>query len=248
LNALLYDPAKDVNTRFSVMANTSVARLYHSEAILLADGRVMVSGSDPQDGDGVHSEEYFLSGLPQPTFNLSNTDWGYGESVTFNITSNSMASTNEIKISLLGAVVSTHANSIGQRNYLPRIFLQFYDQRQIRKLNFEQYRRLFQPFRWQRHKNFTSPCNFTGNLSSTSNFTSNSNSTDPGIDDATLAETVIQCTVTAPPNAHICPSGWFLMFILDGPTPTVGTFIRIGGDPADLGNWPASADFDVPGI
>jgi len=32
LNALLYDPTKALNTRFSVMANTTVARLYHSEA------------------------------------------------------------------------------------------------------------------------------------------------------------------------------------------------------------------------
>jgi hypothetical protein len=50
LNAVLYDPTKAVNQRMTVMANTTVARLYHSEAILLADGRVMVSGSDPQDG------------------------------------------------------------------------------------------------------------------------------------------------------------------------------------------------------
>jgi len=46
-NAILYDPAKPVNQRMSVMANTTVARLYHSEAIVLLDGRVMISGSDP---------------------------------------------------------------------------------------------------------------------------------------------------------------------------------------------------------
>ena len=53
------------------MANTTVARLYHSEANLLPDGRVLVSGSDPEDG--VNPEEYrvevfkppyLLSGLP----------------------------------------------------------------------------------------------------------------------------------------------------------------------------------------
>lgn len=46
-NAVIYDPTKPVNHRMSVMANTTVARLYHSEATLLLDGRVLVSGSDP---------------------------------------------------------------------------------------------------------------------------------------------------------------------------------------------------------
>ena len=50
LNAVLYDPSKPINRRMSVMANTTIARMYHSEAILMQDGRVLVSGSDPQDG------------------------------------------------------------------------------------------------------------------------------------------------------------------------------------------------------
>jgi hypothetical protein len=41
-----------------------------------------------------------------------------------------------------------------------------------------------------------------------------------------------------------------MMFILDGPTPAVGQFIRIGGDPASLGNWPnvPGSVFDLPGV
>ncbi|KAI0294118.1 galactose oxidase [Multifurca ochricompacta] len=46
------------------------------------------------------------------------------------------------------------------------------------------------------------------------------------------------CTVTAPPNAKISPPGWHQLFILDGPTPSHGVFVRIGGDPGKLGNWP----------
>lgn len=37
LNAVLYDPSKPVNQRMSVMANTTIARLYHSEAILMQE-------------------------------------------------------------------------------------------------------------------------------------------------------------------------------------------------------------------
>jgi hypothetical protein len=55
------------------------------------------------------------------------------------------------------------------------------------------------------------------------------------------------CIVTAPPNAHACPPGWYMMFVLDGPTPSVGQFIRIGGDPASFGNGPNLPGFDLPG-
>jgi hypothetical protein len=48
LNALLYDPTQPIGSRFAILGNTIVARLYHSEATLLPDGRVLVSGSDPQ--------------------------------------------------------------------------------------------------------------------------------------------------------------------------------------------------------
>jgi hypothetical protein len=36
-NAVLYDPSQPANSRMSIMANTSVARLYHSEAITLLE-------------------------------------------------------------------------------------------------------------------------------------------------------------------------------------------------------------------
>jgi hypothetical protein len=40
LNAVLYNPSVPLNQRMSIMANTTVARLHHSEAIILLDGRV----------------------------------------------------------------------------------------------------------------------------------------------------------------------------------------------------------------
>jgi hypothetical protein len=189
-NAVLYDPKKPVNQRMSVMANTTVARLYHSEAIVLLDGRVMISGSDPT-GDysqpansfpeeyrvEVFTPPYLLSGLARPTFSITNKDWKYGTAVTFT------SSTGNAKVSLLGSVSSTHGNSMGQRTLFPAV---------------------------------------------------------------TCAGT--SCTVTAPPNAHVCPPGWYMMFVLDGPTPSVGQFVRIGGDPAGLGNWPNLPGFSLPGV
>ena len=187
LNALLYDPTLPITQRISVMENTTIARLYHSEAMLLQDGRVLVSGSDPQDG--VHPEEYrvevfvppyLLSGAARPTLTISNTDWSYGATVTVSV---SIPLGGHTRISLLGAVTSTHGNSMGQRTLFPAI------------------------------------------------------SCGGG-----------SCTITVPPNANVCPPGWYQVFVLDGPTPSTSTWVRIGGDPAELGNWPNFPDFNVPGI
>lgn len=193
-NAVLYDPSKPLNSRMSVMANTTIDRLYHSEAILLPDGRVLVSGSDPEDVRFV--QEYrtevfippYLMGTraaTRPTFSIpsNNTNWSYGQAVTLKVQSNSAIS--GVQVSLLGAVSSTHGNSMGQRTIFPAV--------------------------------------------------SCSGST---------------CTVTAPPNAHICPPGWFQLFVLDSlGTPSVSQWVRIGGDPAQLGNWPSGlSDFTVPGV
>jgi hypothetical protein len=184
-NAVLYDPSLPVNTRFTIMANTTIDRLYHSEAILLDDGRVLVTGSDPEDDR--HEQEYrievfippYLMGNPiQPIISIKNKDWAYGKSYVF--TANQAIS----KVSLLGAGASTHGNIMGQRTIFPAV--------------------------------------------------SCSGAT---------------CTITAPPNAHVCPPGWFQMFALNSNgVPSLAQWIRVGGDPARIGNWPQVDDFTLPGV
>lgn len=121
-NAVLYNPSLPVNQRFSIMATTIVARLYHSEAMLLPDGRVLVSGSNPEDG--THPEEYrvevfnppyTLSGATAPSFTIKNVDWTYGETaipITAVLPSGSLTG---VRVSMMAAVSSTHGNSLGQR-------------------------------------------------------------------------------------------------------------------------------------
>ncbi len=82
LQALLYDPSQPVNSRISILNTSIVDRLYHSEAVLLNDGRVIVSGSDPEDPRfpqeyriEVYTPPYLSTGLAQPTFAITNTDW-----------------------------------------------------------------------------------------------------------------------------------------------------------------------------
>lgn len=187
LSAVMYDPTKPVGARMTVLANTTIPRLYHSEAVLMSDGRILVSGSDPQMF-GVYEQEhrleyfspdYILSGAPKPTFTLENKDWAYGETVSFTVDSSSGGA---IRVSLLAAVGSTHGNSMGQRTLFPAV---------------------------------------------------------------TCAGAT--CRVTAPPNARVSPPAWYQMFVLDGPTPSHAVWVRIGGDPANLGSWPDLPGFTPPG-
>lgn len=99
LSAILYDPSQPIGQRISILNNTIVARLYHSEATLLPDGRVLVSGSDPQtyypNGSFVYPEEmrievyippYLNQGFRQPEFTITETDWALGGQYSITVT------------------------------------------------------------------------------------------------------------------------------------------------------------------
>ncbi|KAL8199865.1 hypothetical protein R6Q57_013433 [Mikania cordata] len=49
LSPVIYGPDKPVESRFEVQNPSTIARMYHSTAVLLRDGRVLVGGSNPHD-------------------------------------------------------------------------------------------------------------------------------------------------------------------------------------------------------
>jgi hypothetical protein len=186
LSALLYDPSQPVGSRISILNTTTIPRMYHSEATLLPDGRVLISGSDPQTHGldeelriEVYIPPYLSQGLMQPILTVPNTDWSYGGQYQINV---QLFQGGEITVSLVAAVSSTHGNVMGGRTIFPEFSCQ-------------------------------------GTV----------------------------CTVTAPPDAKVSPPGWHQLFILDGPTPSHSVFVRIGGDPAELGQWPSLPGFNPPG-
>ncbi|TFY75770.1 hypothetical protein EWM64_g8241 [Hericium alpestre] len=190
LSALLYDPSQPARERISILNNTIVARLYHSEATLLPDGRILISGSDPQTPGfpeelriEVYVPPYLNEGRTQPSFNTTETDWDYGGSYQITNVHLAHGTTSDMRVSLIAATSSTHGNMMGGRTIFPAF---------------------------------------------------------------TCAGTT--CTITAPPDAKISPPGWHQLFILDGPTPSHSAWVRIGGDPAELGNWPDLPDFTRPGV
>jgi hypothetical protein len=193
LNAILYDPTQPIGSRISILANTIVARMYHSEATLLPDGRVLVSGSDPQtnfpNGTVEFPEEYRIEvyvppyltqGFTQPSYKLPEADWAYGGQ--YQITNVVLPQNSGMRVSLIAATASTHGNAMGARTIFPA-------------------------------------------------FTCGGGT----------------CTITAPPNSGVSPPGWHQLFILDGPTPSHSQWVRIGGDPGNLGAWPNLPGFTQPG-
>ncbi|KAI9649851.1 hypothetical protein NHQ30_002433 [Ciborinia camelliae] len=194
LNAVLYDPSKPLNSRMSSMANTTIFRLYHNEAVLVPDGRVLITGSDPEDTRfpqeyrvEVFLPPYLLNGATQPKFTLGNgNDFGYGDTITLTAVLY-QGTPSTIRISIMAAVGATHGNSFGQRTFFPAF--------------------------------------------SCSGTAANA-----------------RCTITTPPNAHVYPPSWAMLFVLDKGTPSVGQWVRIGGDPARLGEWPNFPDFKLPGV
>ncbi|KAH9896068.1 hypothetical protein C8Q73DRAFT_463729 [Cubamyces lactineus] len=189
LQALLYDPSQPVGSRISILNTTIVARLYHSEATLLPDGRVLISGSDPETPGfpeetrvEVYIPPYLADGRQQPSFTVDQQDWEYGGQYTIHVDLKE-GTTDTMRVSLIAATSSTHGNAMGMRTIFPE-------------------------------------------------FSCNGNT----------------CTVTAPPNAFVSPPGWHQLWVLDGPTPSHSNWVRIGGDPAELGNWPNFPDFTRPGV
>ncbi|TQS35577.1 hypothetical protein Golomagni_03998 [Golovinomyces magnicellulatus] len=73
LEALLYDPKEPVGQRFSVLASSQIPRLYHSCALLLLDGTILVVGSNPvelpklkPDADDTYVTEYRVEQYTPP--------------------------------------------------------------------------------------------------------------------------------------------------------------------------------------
>lgn len=122
LEAEIYDPATDA---WTVMAASSVARLYHSTALLLPDGRVVAAGGNPEGGNSVtweppdpeeemqleiFSPPYLFKG-PRPQIAAAPETAGYGDTITVGT-----PQAQDIRwVSLIKNGVTTHSFDSGQR-------------------------------------------------------------------------------------------------------------------------------------
>lgn len=99
---------------WTIMAPEQIGRLYHSTAVLLLDGRVLVAGSGragtaPQLSAEIYSPPYLFRG-PRPTISSAPSEVGYGSSFAVNTPDPASISS----VSLIRLSAATHGFNNGQ--------------------------------------------------------------------------------------------------------------------------------------
>ncbi|KAI0996633.1 hypothetical protein K3495_g11549 [Podosphaera aphanis] len=133
LEALLYDPSKPAGQRFSTLASSGIPRLYHSCALLMLDGTIMVVGSNPvempklqPDAKDPYVTEYrveqfvppYLSGdnaNKRPTNMALSTKNLATNGDEFHITFDVPAGAQNVKVALYHGGFVTHSIHMGHR-------------------------------------------------------------------------------------------------------------------------------------
>ncbi|KAI9674055.1 MAG: hypothetical protein M1829_003898 [Trizodia sp. TS-e1964] len=133
LEALIYDPTKPLGQRFTKGPYSAIARLYHSIALLLLDGTILISGSNPveqpklvPDAIDKYVTEYrveiytppYLSGSNaqrRPTNINISTKTVKANGSTFTISFTSPSGAQNVKVSLYYGGFVTHSVHMGHR-------------------------------------------------------------------------------------------------------------------------------------
>ncbi|XP_024971627.1 aldehyde oxidase GLOX1-like [Cynara cardunculus var. scolymus] len=132
LNPLIYQPGNPVGSRFVMQAPTTIPRMYHSTAILLRDGRVLVGGSNPHDKyeftnvfypTELSLEEFSpsyldstLSGLrPVIISPVNGATTMYGKQMVIKFAVSKNLNTSSVLVTMVAPSFNTHSFSMNQR-------------------------------------------------------------------------------------------------------------------------------------
>ncbi|KAJ3116629.1 hypothetical protein HDU96_009184 [Phlyctochytrium bullatum] len=225
LQAHLYNPRGPVGGRWSVLNSTTVPRMYHSTALLLPDGRVMVAGSSPNSPtdrnwsrmyENEFRVEYFYppyltqrgeNPRPRPViaemgWKADTEPWSYNHtySVRVGVRDPSATRTHGVKVFSRDELVA-RSRSTGAQGSGP-----------VLRFNLVQ----------------------TGFRTHSTAFGDRLVWLLDVVPEGSAEGEVV---LAAPPSAAVAPPGWYLLHaVLDG-VPSEGRWVQVGGDPAGVGEF-----------
>ncbi|CAE6469570.1 unnamed protein product, partial [Rhizoctonia solani] len=123
---VLYNPAAPAGSRFSSagMPTSNIPRLYHSVASLLPDGRVMITGSNPNFNVETrpYPTEYRVEYISppymtktRPTYTNLPSTWNYGQNITLSVTLPATLNPPKMEVALMDLGFSTHGVHMDMR-------------------------------------------------------------------------------------------------------------------------------------
>ncbi|KAI5084669.1 hypothetical protein GOP47_0000838 [Adiantum capillus-veneris] len=133
LSPFLYTPSAPTESRFQVLASTPIPRLYHSTAILLPDGRVLVGGSNPNVGYSfmdvpfptelrieAYSPYYLATSFDnkRPSITALNGQIGYGVIFEVDFILLTADHVSSVEFKLFAPPFTTHTTSMNQRQLI----------------------------------------------------------------------------------------------------------------------------------